>query len=75
MPWCGPFVRYTACVPKYAPLPPSRDHPNGRWYNNTILHKDQWVHDFYDQVSSTLYKLGLVRAIVYIQLAAAQAAS
>ena len=52
MPFCGYYVRYNACVPKYAPLAPTRDYPNGRWYNNTILHKDQWVQQFFTSVSS-----------------------
>lgn len=26
-------------------LPPSREFPEGRWFNHTILAKDTWVHD------------------------------
>ncbi|KAG5192782.1 hypothetical protein JKP88DRAFT_159754 [Tribonema minus] len=50
MPFCGPYVRYTACLPKQAPLPPSRDHPQGRWWNHTVAHKDDWVREYYERI-------------------------
>ena len=35
MPYCGKFVRYRACVPKYDRI----------WPNHTILTKDAWVEE------------------------------
>ncbi len=29
------------------PLPPSRDYPEGRFYNNTLYKKDQWLEETY----------------------------
>lgn len=43
MPFCGAIVQYTACLPKYQPLPPMREYPQGKWYNHTVYEKDQWV--------------------------------
>jgi hypothetical protein len=48
-------------------LPPSREFPEGRFYNNTVLKKDQWVQQTYFAIigkrrniekSKTLKKLG-----------------
>jgi len=43
MPFCQDFVIYPACLPKQQTLPPSREYPEGRWINYTVLTKDQWV--------------------------------
>ncbi len=40
MPFCGQRIFYTPCVPRYNPLAPSRDYPDGRWFKNTIKTKD-----------------------------------
>jgi hypothetical protein len=46
MPFCGPVVTYTACVPKQDPIPPDRKFNRfGRWYNHTTLNKDQVISD------------------------------
>ncbi|CAM9317750.1 unnamed protein product [Chrysoparadoxa australica] len=49
MPFCGPYVRYTPCVPKLNAIGPSRDHPDGRWFNNTVAHKDAWVQQYHEK--------------------------
>lgn len=43
MPFCSAAIQYPACVPKYQTLPPMKEFPSGRWYNHTILAKDQWI--------------------------------
>ena len=43
MPFCGRYIPYVPCVPKYPMLEPDRNYPIGRWYNFTILQKDEWV--------------------------------
>lgn len=43
IPYCKRAVTYTACVPKYQVLPPSREFPKGRWFNHSIQKKDAWV--------------------------------
>ena len=43
MPFCFDAVTYPACIPKYQTLPPSREFPNGRWFNNTVRNKDDWI--------------------------------
>lgn len=43
MPFCFGAVAYPACLPKYQNLPPTRDFPDGRWYNHTVMTKDNWV--------------------------------
>jgi hypothetical protein len=35
----------SACVPTYQTLPPTMEFPSGRWYNHTILKKDNWVNE------------------------------
>ena len=45
MPFCFEAVKYPACIPKYITLPPSREFPEGRWFNNTVRNKDQWIED------------------------------
>lgn len=49
LPFCGMYVRYSACVPKTAPLAASRDHPDGRWTKNTATEKDAWISAFYEK--------------------------
>jgi len=43
MPYCSKAILYPACIPKYQTLPPSREFPLGRWFNNTVRAKDDWV--------------------------------
>ena len=43
MPFCSGFIDYSACIPKFQEMPPTRDFPEGRWFNHTTLKKDQWV--------------------------------
>ena len=43
MPFCFDAVRYPTCIPKYVTLPPSREFPQGRWFNNTVRNKDEWI--------------------------------
>ena len=43
MPFCFDAVIYPACIPKYQTLPPSREFPDGRWFNNTVRNKDDWI--------------------------------
>ena len=43
MPFCFDAVSYPACIPKYQTLPPSREFPDGRWFNNTVRNKDDWI--------------------------------
>lgn len=31
-------------------LPPSREFPEGRFLNNTVLKKDEWVQDMYNHI-------------------------
>ena len=31
-------------------LPPSREYPDGRFYNNTVLKKDTWIQDTYNDI-------------------------
>lgn len=45
MPFCGRYINYVPCVPKYQKLEPDRNYPIGRWYNFTILQKDEWVRN------------------------------
>lgn len=45
MPYCGNRVVYPACLPKPQTMPPSREFPDGRWFNHTVLTKDIWVAD------------------------------
>jgi hypothetical protein len=45
MPFCGRYIPYVPCVPKYPMLEPDRNYPIGRWYNFTILQKDEWVRN------------------------------
>ncbi|CAM9918543.1 unnamed protein product, partial [Choristocarpus tenellus] len=49
-PFCGNFIKYSVCVPKYDPLPPSREFQNGRWFNNTASQKDKWIEEYYNIV-------------------------
>lgn len=49
-PFCSSFIKYSACVPKYDPLSPSRDFPDGRWFNNTMTAKDSWVQQYFETV-------------------------
>ncbi|CAN0246492.1 unnamed protein product, partial [Discosporangium mesarthrocarpum] len=67
-PFCSNFIKYPVCVPKYDPLPPSREFENGRWFNNTAYEKDKWVEQYYNLVvenrlivegNKTLQKLGI----------------
>lgn len=44
IPFCKDVVTYPACLPKFQPLPESREYPRGRWFNHTPLTKDTWVH-------------------------------
>lgn len=39
------------------PLSPSRDFKDGRWLNNTLTVKDEWVEKYYDTVVN--YRLGI----------------
>lgn len=48
MPFCKLSVQYPACVPKAQFLPPSREYPDGRWFNHTIQKKDAWVAEQYE---------------------------
>jgi hypothetical protein len=50
LPFCGTFVRYVPCVPRYDPLPPTREHPDGRWTTNTARKKDEWVQSLFEEV-------------------------
>jgi hypothetical protein len=43
MPFCANITFYTACLPKYQHLQPSREFPKGRWFNHTVSKKDAWV--------------------------------
>ena len=43
MPFCGKYIPYVPCVPRYPKLEADRNYPVGRWYNFTILQKDEWV--------------------------------
>lgn len=43
MPFCFDAVTYPACIPKYQTLPPSREFPLGRWFNNSVGNKDAWI--------------------------------
>lgn len=43
MPYCGRVVKYPVCIPKRQVLPPTREFPEGRWFNYTVYNKDQWV--------------------------------
>jgi len=43
MPFCFDAITYPACIPKYQTLPPSREFPDGRWFNNTVRNKDDWI--------------------------------
>eukprot|EP01038_Epipyxis_sp_PR26KG_P010542 gene10542-14164_t len=45
MPYCSKAVVYPACLPKSQKLPPSREFPNGRFFNHTVLKKDQYIQD------------------------------
>jgi hypothetical protein len=45
MPFCGPTITFPVCIPKYKTLPPSREFPNGRWFNHTVHNKDVWVQE------------------------------
>lgn len=49
MPWCQYAVLYPACLPKEQTLPPSREFPDGRWFNHTVLTKDRWVQTYYKE--------------------------
>ncbi len=50
MPFCGRRIFYTPCVPRYNPLAPSREYPEGRWFNNTIKTKDAWIRQYHEEV-------------------------
>lgn len=39
------------------PLSPSRDFKDGRWLNNTLTVKDEWVERYYETVVN--YRLGI----------------
>mmetsp|Transcript_9744 Transcript_9744/g.10480 ORF Transcript_9744/g.10480 Transcript_9744/m.10480 type:complete len:270 (+) Transcript_9744:136-945(+) len=43
MPYCGKRIVYPTCLPKPQQLPPSREFPNGRWINFSVIEKDNWV--------------------------------
>ena len=43
MPFCGARITYTPCVPREQSLPPSKDWPEGRWTEHTVLAKDRYV--------------------------------
>jgi hypothetical protein len=43
MPYCADRVVYPACIPKVQQLPPSREFPDGRWTNYSVLSKDTWI--------------------------------
>ena len=45
MPFCGKFVEYPACLPKFQKIPPLRSFPKGRWFNHTVDHKDAWIEE------------------------------
>ena len=54
------------------PLSPSRDFKDGRWLNNTLTVKDEWVEQYYETVvnyrleiegDKTLQKQGAVRFV------------
>ncbi|CAM9264295.1 unnamed protein product [Pylaiella littoralis] len=49
-PFCASYIKYSACVPKYDPLPASRDFPDGRWFNNTMGIKDAWIEQHYNEI-------------------------
>jgi hypothetical protein len=42
MPFCGPIIDYTPCVPEYKKVEPDRNfNQDGRWANHTTLTKDR----------------------------------
>jgi hypothetical protein len=45
MPFCFDAIQYPACIPKYQTLPPTREFPQGRWFNNTVRNKDDWIQE------------------------------
>lgn len=49
LPWCQYAVLYPACLPKEQTLPPSREFPDGRWFNHTTITKDRWVQTYYKE--------------------------
>ena len=59
MPFCADAIIYPACLPKTVTLPPSREFPNGRWYNNTVTNKDAWVQQ--SVVSHLAQRIGYER--------------
>lgn len=50
MPFCYKYVDYIPCVPQEKTLDPSRDYPSGRWYNYTVLTKDNWIEKQYNSI-------------------------
>lgn len=51
-----PFLELRlACATQ--PLSPSRDFKDGRWLNNTLTVKDEWVERYYETVVN--YRLGI----------------
>jgi hypothetical protein len=59
MPFCAGKVNYPACLPKYKTLPPSREFPEGRWFNHTVYNKDKWILENY--VAFTQERIALER--------------
>lgn len=49
LPWCQYAILYPACLPKEQTLPPSREFPDGRWFNHTTITKDRWVQTYYKE--------------------------
>ncbi len=57
MPFCAEKIKYPACLPKYKTLPPSREFPEGRWFNHTVYNKDKWIYESY--LTFTRYRIKL----------------
>ena len=54
-------------------LPPTREYPMGRWFNHTVLKKDNWVRENADnwiayriqlELNKTLQSLGMMMTVL-----------
>mmetsp|Transcript_32240 Transcript_32240/g.30729 ORF Transcript_32240/g.30729 Transcript_32240/m.30729 type:complete len:262 (-) Transcript_32240:20-805(-) len=57
MPFCSSAIKFPVCIPQFQSLPPSREYPNGRFFNHTVAAKDKWVADNYG--AHLAYRIGL----------------
>mmetsp|Transcript_45492 Transcript_45492/g.58336 ORF Transcript_45492/g.58336 Transcript_45492/m.58336 type:complete len:253 (+) Transcript_45492:81-839(+) len=58
MPFCGPIIDYTPCVPEQKAVNPDRNfNQDGRWANHTTLTKDRWIEKTVKEMIK--YRLGL----------------